>query len=765
MDFDNIDVDASNASPCDESDLGLDDSRPSTKNEHESERNTLARKENKAVFWARLIVIAVLATTTAVVTTAVYKEMSDSQQSSFEATFESDALKVLDSFHGSIGRMLDSCDALSISYTSYALSSNSTFPNVTLPNYHIYTSNMRIMSEAVVLNYQPIVTDEARIGYEAYTIENQGQYMDTATKEIASIQHQDAYFNSSIHRMLQGEPTVSGKIYDIVPVAGVAPEGSGPYLPVWQQSPAVPSPEVVNFNILSHPFVAQYRQTMFDDKAVILAATGLIKEDNGDFFRYVLSISQFRNTIEEYLGEPSSPFSYPVFDTFDLNSRSVVGLITSTFYWKLYFENILPERSNGIFCVLSNTFNQTFTFRIDGAKATYMGSGDLHDPKYDHLEVSGDMEDYLTSRASARTQSYTVVPLNTALNTYTLRVYPSQDAEEEQINNDPAIMAVVIVCVFLFTSLVFVTYDLLVSRRQHIVMNRAVASSAIVSSLFPSEVRDNLYKENEKNKKAAALGSNMTFGRIKDEDEEIGDVTTSPPNAVVYEETTIMFADMVGFTAWSSSRGPVDVFGLLESVYQAFDIIAQRRRVFKVETIGDCYVAVAGIPSPQPEHAVIMVRFAEECIEKMHQVTSKLAVTMGPDTAALAIRVGLHSGTVTGGVLRGQKARFQLFGDSMNTASRMEHHGMAGRIHVSEETAKALTAKKKAHWVIGREDKVNVKGKGLLDTFWVVDRKDREASRDESTAGYTDGARSDDDDGEMHRANEKETIACESFEI
>jgi class 3 adenylate cyclase len=725
----------------------------------------LARKENKAVFWARLIVIAVLAITAVVVTMVVYNEMRASQQSSFEATFESDSLKVLDSFHQSVGRMLDSGDALSIAYTSYALTSNSTFPNVTLPDYHIHTSSMRIMSEAVVFNYLPIVTDETRKGYEAYVIENRGHFFDTLSKEMALIQQQDAYFNESIHRNLQDVPPFMDEIYNILPNTSYAPEGSGPYLPIWQISPSVPFPGVLNFNILSHPASLLYRQTMYDKKAVILAASSILTGEHDQYFEVVLSTSQFRNTIGAYLGEPTSPFSYPVFDSFDLEARSVVGLITSTFYWKLYLENILPDNHNGIVCVLSNTFNQTFTYRIDGSKATYLGSGDLHDPKYDYLEVSGDMESYLTSRASPKTQSYTVVPLNTDLNSYTLRIYASQDAEDEQITNEPVIMAVVIVCVFLFTSMVFFTYDLLVARRQRIVMNRAVASSAIVSSLFPSEVRDNIYKENEKvqNKKAAAFGSNLILGGNNGELDENVDLTASPPNAVFYEETTIMFADMVGFTAWSSTRGPVDVFGLLESVYQAFDTIAQRRKVFKVETIGDCYVAVTGIPNPQPEHAVIMVRFAEECIAKMHQVTSKLAATMGPDTANLSIRVGLHSGTVTGGVLRGQKSRFQLFGDSMNTAARMESHGLAGQIHISEDTAKALMAKGKSHWVTPRDDQLDVKGKGFLKTFWVVNRKDREASRAESSAGQTD------DESVNHvtidQADEKKPELGLSFEI
>ena len=90
-----------------------------------------------------------------------------------------------------------------------------------------------------------------------------------------------------------------------------------------------------------------------------------------------------------------------------------------------------------------------------------------------------------------------------------------------------------------------------------------------------------------------------------------------------------MFADIVGFTAWSSVREPAQVFILLESVYHAFDRIAQKRRVFKVETIGDCYVAVTGLPEPRKNHAVAMARFAHACLVRMKEIVRKLEVTLG----------------------------------------------------------------------------------------------------------------------------------------
>jgi class 3 adenylate cyclase len=149
-------------------------------------------------------------------------------------------------------------------------------------------------------------------------------------------------------------------------------------------------------------------------------------------------------------------------------------------------------------------------------------------------------------------------------------------------------------------------------------------------------------------------------------------------------DTTIMFADIAGFTAWSSTREPCQVFQLLETLYGAFDKIAKERRVFKVETIGDCYVAVAGLPTPRKDHAVAMGRFAFQCLRKSREIFKKLEIELGPDTAELSFRVGLHSGSVTAGVLRGENARFQLFGDTMNTASRMESTSVSDHIQVSE---------------------------------------------------------------------------------
>lgn len=701
------------------------------------ERMTLARKESIAVAWVKGVVFLVLLATTVLVSTGVYLYTKKDQEQNFEQAYMADATKVLESFHYAVVRKLEAVDALSVTFTSHAKSTGATFPNVTLPDFEIRCSNARVLSDSVVFNYSPLVTDETRKGWEAYQIENRDNTFDESfASEASHLKHQDIQFGHYDGRNLEEAPVVlRDEIANLGPDGSlsVAPDGSGPYLPVWQMSPVTPSKNILNFNTLSHPAASgAYTETIKSGQAVIEAAANLAGEHlggTGAYFKLLLSMSQYRYDAGEFLGDPSSAFGYPVFDSFDLDRRKVVGLIATNFYWRLYFKNILPPNTRGIMCVLENTLGQTFTYRIDDTVA-YLGIGDLHDSKYDHLEVSSEVASYIAERLSPETKSYTSVDLNSDYCSYTLRVYPSQDTEDKYVNRNPIIFTVVIVLVFLFTSLVFVLFTIAVARRQRVVMNRAVASSAIVSSLFPSQVRDQIYEENE-----AAKKKNNDW-RMRDNSKESGvnawmndsagggDTVMGPsrPMADLFEHTTILFADLVGFTSWSSTRDPVQVFELLETIYQAFDSIAVRRKVFKVETIGDCYVAVTGLPEPQGDHALIMAKFARDCLAKMGELTAELAEVLGADTAKLTMRVGLHSGSVTGGVLRGQKSRFQLFGDAMNMASRMESNGLPGRIHISQETADELIAKGKSSWVTPREDKIVAKGKGELQTFWVSPR-------------------------------------------
>jgi Adenylate and Guanylate cyclase catalytic domain len=114
-----------------------------------------------------------------------------------------------------------------------------------------------------------------------------------------------------------------------------------------------------------------------------------------------------------------------------------------------------------------------------------------------------------------------------------------------------------------------------------------------------------------------------------------------------------------------------------------------------------------------------MSKFAMDCRNKMHEVMHNLEATLGPDTLLLSLRVGLHSGPTTAGVLRGAKSRFQLFGDTVNTSARMESNGVPNKIHASQATADLLVAAGKGLWLIKRDDLIEAKGKGKMQTWWI----------------------------------------------
>ena len=128
---------------------------------------------------------------------------------------------------------------------------------------------------------------------------------------------------------------------------------------------------------------------------------------------------------------------------------------------------------------------------------------------------------------------------------------------------------------------------------------------------------------------------------------------------------------------------------------------------------------MAGVPNPREDHAVVMAEFADECRTKTNAVFEALKEEFGPSIGRLSMRFGLHSGSVTAGVLRGLKSRFELFGDTINTASRMESTGIRNRIQISKQTADCLSKMGYSSWFQPREDLVHAKGKGYLQTFWL----------------------------------------------
>lgn len=183
-----------------------------------------------------------------------------------------------------------------------------------------------------------------------------------------------------------------------------------------------------------------------------------------------------------------------------------------------------------------------------------------------------------------------------------------------------------------------------------------------------------------------------------------------------YPATTILFADLVGFTPWAERTDADRVVEVLDRLFGRFDELAVAAGVEKVKTIGDAYMAVAGAPEPRSDHADAALGLARAMLVAVVEVLGGY----GGATGGLALRIGLASGSVVGGVIGQRRLLFDLWGDTVNLASRMESAGVPGRIQVAPSTWELL----RDRYQFEPREGVDVKGKGRMTTYLLAEPSD-----------------------------------------
>ncbi|HVY44629.1 MAG TPA: adenylate/guanylate cyclase domain-containing protein [Minicystis sp.] len=176
-----------------------------------------------------------------------------------------------------------------------------------------------------------------------------------------------------------------------------------------------------------------------------------------------------------------------------------------------------------------------------------------------------------------------------------------------------------------------------------------------------------------------------------------------------FDSASVIFADLVGFTPLSQRLAPAELVALLDDVFTAFDALAERLGLEKIKTVGDCYMAVAGLPAPRADHAAAAAEMALEMRSALERVTHG---------RGLRLRIGIASGPLVAGVIGRQKYIYDVWGDTVNTASRMESHSVPGEIQVTDAVREALAAR----YVFEARGAVEIKGKGPMNTFFLRGR-------------------------------------------
>lgn len=673
----------------------------------------IVRKETLGVNTLRYVIVALLVGSGVLFAVGAYfitteadengnncQVVEDGDFDSFVQAFQKNLLQ-------STASRLSAAFGISAAYTSFSLDNSALqWPLVTMPHFQARTIGVLQTTGTSGILFSPLVNGDGREDFEAYAVAQQEQDCQFSVCNITQ-----AIYNTN------GQEKSNDNLLS----------------PVWQASPGnFDSNTKLLWNQFSDTIRSGALQDLVDLKAAIFS----------DFF-----------TANE-TSSPKTILFYPVFE--DFTQVFVVGSLCMEFEWLKLLTSSLPSSYQGASFVLNNTCQEGstygFKFNNDG-QLEYTG-------KTDFPEILDD--EALVELPSAYAYGEFESGVESVSCMFQLHVLPTRLSEEglaaeEDDKNRAAAFTSIVAVIYAIIIAAFLVYDWLVENRQSVVINIATKSSAIVENLFPAQVRDRMLNQaaaktstppeshmngsSQHGQGKHGQGDNMTGNAginpvskaptpvsvkqfLTGSPDDFTDLS-SAPIADLFPNTTIIFADIAGFTAWSSQREPEQVFTLLETLYRSFDIIAHKLKVFKVETIGDCYMAVTGLPNPDDAHAVNMSRFAYQCLLGMKDLIKELEAVLGPGTSDLALRVGLHSGPVTAGVLRGEKSRFQLFGDTVNTASRMESTGVRSKIQVSQETADLLIAAGKTHWLKPRDEVVVAKGKGEMSTYWLDPTKKR----------------------------------------
>ncbi|KAL3937662.1 MAG: hypothetical protein SGBAC_007278 [Bacillariaceae sp.] len=676
------------------------------------------------------IILTVLTIATLVFTVAIYLIVR-SNQTKFESEFESYSREFNDIAQANKDNWFIQLRSATMEVTSLSSQGSASAPNLMMNNYDRRALDITNATGMDMVLYVPLVETSEKAAFESFAVQAQGWiaqdmfYRGLNASFVEPIPESIYEYTLEETQLLllllsskeqQGDdlkPATDDAYIEqeILKSAGYA---SGSVMaPIAQFGPSLSNSSLAMMDLFSHPV---FRKEML---VSLKHHHPVISEPVADF-SFLLDHIDPTTQMKSYLNDTKKLFILdPIKENFRDDSK-IVGFMIGVASWETLFQLQLPSGVNGLDVVVDNGCEVAFTYHANGDKpGNKFVDGDAHDPRYD--DYSWHYDFHGLGGGSSHDQSSTDTSLSRDCSYYRLSFYGTDNFRESFDLIDPSIWSGLIVIIFVFFAVMFFVRDLVHQKRQDKALEQAKRMEAIVTSVFPKEIGLRLIEQ--ANQEAGLIQPASTRKSLNTFLAKNGHVADSQqrrkPIADLFPNTTVMFANIVGFTAWSSTREPSQVFILLETIYKEFDTLAKQRKVFKVETVGDCYVAVCGLPEPKKDHPVAMSLFAADCLTSMQVQVQSLEEELGPDTADLGIRIGLHSGPVTAGVLRGDRARFQLFGDTVNTCARIETTGDKNKIHLSKETADVLTKMGKSHWIMPRNDKVYAKGKGEMQTYWM----------------------------------------------
>lgn len=537
----------------------------------------IRQKMNRSILCLRTLTFLTLIAATIIVAVLTYRYSRLSETRVFKSHYKDSVEMIEHAIKEDMNNKINAAQSLSFMCTSqYGISNE--WPNVTISSFQQQAKVSLAIANCIALSFNPIITNETRVGWESYAAETAHDELNVRSCDTCRI------VSDGIFQSVNDDSHDGIKVYD----PGYSPQSRYPYVlvPIWQ----------------IYPIEKYWKEIMLN-----LHAEENDQHALDDMLRYkVPTITGLTHNILHNDMNLISVLYYPVMDTFQQDSK-VLGSIAIFFTWADMLQHILPSYIQGLFVVLekiaanNETDNEIFTYDVRGSNVTLLGEGDFHEAKYNEYE----------------NVAYVNVAQDSDLDflvTYKLSLFPSQEFEHQYFTIKPLVMTLVVFSIFILTSVIFLLYDYLVNNRQNALMKIAHQSGQIVDSMFPSSVHARLFSssglhlspqtisKDEGEVEFARSLKRSSAARIKrclrssfqNKADTRSDrykcaqsyIQTCAPIADVFHNTTIMFADIVSFTEWSSEHSPEDVFYLLESLFLEFDKAAEKWGVFKLGTIG-----------------------------------------------------------------------------------------------------------------------------------------------------------------------------------
>jgi len=594
---------------------------------------------------------------------------------------------------------MQSLDAFTLGIASHVLETGQSFPQVTIPDFAVRAAAVRVATQSDVLYYRPVVQLQQRADYEVYTQQMGHDYLERQLpQEIRQMQRQDDAYSRATRPNITAwlDQDWCAAHHNCIPPFlhngtesnpyQVTPAPDQPYyLPLWHASPVQPTPDRINADVL-HARPGVLHNVCVDYGTAVLGGLYSAALYESEISHHWW-LSQYRYDFDHRLWyEPSSTLVYPVWDDVEVDQRQVVGTLQLQVHWRKLLESgtTVPDPT-GLYVEIANGWHQSAVYRLDGNEVTYLGASSSS-----HTERGTPIVSQLSQYQIPQTSSYTAVDLDT--NAYRIYVYGSDDMVSVYVTGIAWQLG-------LATTAIWLLFGILLAccERLRIKATRPGVALEPEIAAFPDE--HTLHEEGSQ--RPLPLDEPKLGSIFNDCLKDLAPIAEMTPRAKWYPKATILHAELVGFATWAAEHTAPEAFELLQSIHKVLDRLAKQYGVTKVEMVSDCYVAATGLHPQQTEAAVKMAKFCHACMQHLATLPH-----------GLEWRVGLHTGSVQGGLC--DDRTFQLFGESMLVASRLQQRGKKSRMHASESVVNELYDAGKLSWI----ERTPI-GKGDIQTYFV----------------------------------------------